>query len=110
LWSSACGSSPGGPSSPDATITITSAGVTPAEVRVKVFGHVMFVNQDTRPHTVASDPYQTHSDCPAINYVGFLSPGESRETGALDVARTCGFHDHNNEFDRTLQGRIVVGD
>ena len=106
----ACGSSPAGPTSPDATITITPAGVTPGEVRIKTWGHVLFVNNDTRPHTISSDPYQTHSDCPGINNVGFLSPGESRETGALNLARVCGFHDHNDEFDATLQGRIVVGD
>jgi hypothetical protein len=77
-------------------------------VRVKAWGHVMFVNNDTRPHTIASDPVQLHSDCPGINLVGFLSQGERRETGALNEPRVCGFHDHNNEFDPTLKGRIVV--
>src|SRR5690349_1239390 len=83
-----CGGSPSGPSSADATITITSSGVSPSEVRIKTWGHVRFVNQDTRPHAISSDPVQTHADCPGINDVGFLNPGESRETGALNVPRT----------------------
>src|SRR3954451_14423359 len=107
-----CGSSssPAGPSAADATITITSSGVSPAEVRIKAWGHVLFVNNDTRPHVVASDPVPTHSDCPPINAVGFLSPGESRETTSMHLPRTCGFHDHNNESDPTLKGRIIVQD
>jgi len=103
-----CGGSPTGPSGSDATVTITASGVSPAEVRIKTFGHVRFVNQDIRPHAISSDPVQTHTDCPGINNVGFLNPGESRETGALNLARTCGFHDHNNEFDQSLKGRIIV--
>ena len=103
-----CGAPPAGPSAPDATITITATGVSPAEVRIKAWGHVLFVNNDTRPHAVSSDPVQTHADCPGINNVGFLNPGERRLTGALNIQRVCGFHDHNNEFDASLKGRIVV--
>jgi plastocyanin len=103
-----CGSAPAGPSSADPTITIGPSGVSPTEVQIKAWGHVVFVNNDSRAHTIASDPVQLHSDCPGINQVGFLSPGERRETGALNEPRVCGFHDHNNEFDPTLQGRIIV--
>lgn len=102
------GGSPSGPSSADATITITATGVSPAEVRIKTFGHVRFVNQDTRSHAISSDPVQTHADCPPINNVGLLNPGENRVTGTLNLARTCGFHDHNDEFNQSLKGRIVI--
>jgi plastocyanin len=108
LVSNSCGSSPSAPSSADATITIGAMGVSPTEVRIKAWGHVMFVNNDDRPHAIASDPVQTHSDCPGINQVGFLSPGESRLTGTLNLSRTCGFHDHNDEFNPAFKGRIVV--
>lgn len=87
---------------------IGASGVAPAEVRIKAWGHVMFVNNDVRPHTMASDPFELHSDCPGINIVGYLGPGDSRETGALNMPRVCGFHDHSNEFDPTLRGRIIV--
>jgi len=108
LVSNSCGSAPSAPSSADATITIGALGVSPTEVRIKAWGHVMFVNNDDRPHAIASDPVQTHSDCPGINQVGLLGPGESRLTGTLNLARTCGFHDHNDEFNLALKGRIVV--
>ena len=101
------GSSPSAPSA-DVTITISSSGVSPAEVRVPVGGKVAFVNSDVRPHAMSSDPLQVHTDCPAINDVGFLNPGQSRNTGALTAARVCGFHDHTNENDPTWKGRIIV--
>jgi hypothetical protein len=108
LLAAACGGSPSGPSPGNVTITIGSAGPTPIEVRVPIGGRVTFINTDVRPHAMSSDPIQTHSDCPAINDVGFLNPGQSGTTGILSVARTCGFHDHTNELDATFRGRIVV--
>jgi plastocyanin len=102
------GSSPTTPSMSDATITITASGVSPAEVHIPVGGHVTFVNNDVRLHAMSSDPVQLHTDCPAINEVGVLNPGQSRSTGVFTAARTCGFHDHTNEFDDTWKGRIIV--
>jgi plastocyanin len=102
-----CGSSPTTPSS-DQTITITANGFTPSEVRVPLLGRVTFVNNDVRAHAINSDPVQLHTDCLPINDVGFLNPGESRPTGQLNVTRTCGYHDHLNEFDPTWKGRIIV--
>jgi hypothetical protein len=31
-----------------------------------------------------------------LNAVGFLQPGERRESGNLNTVRTCGFHDHDD--------------
>lgn len=73
-----------------------------------VGGRVTFQNSDVRAHGMSSDPVQTHTDCPAINDVGTLAPGQSRSTGPLNVARTCGFHDHNNENDPAYKGRIII--
>ena len=71
-------------------------------------GTVTFLNNDSRPHAVSSDPITIHTDCPAINDVGTLNPGQSRSTGVLTIRRTCGFHDHTNETDTRWKGRIVV--
>jgi plastocyanin len=90
------------------TITITSAGVSPRSVTIAVGGRVNFVNNDTRPHDMSSNPHPEHTDCPAMNQAGFLQPGQSRETGNFTTARTCGFHDHNRDTDTTLQGSIVI--
>ena len=104
-----CGGTPSGPSAaPAATITITSTGLVPSEVRIGTGERVQFVNNDTRPHEITSDPVQVHTDCPGMNDVGLLSPGQSRSSGTLIVARTCGFHDHTNEFDATWKGRVIV--
>jgi len=102
------GTTPVNPSANDATITITSTGLTPKRVDIKAWSHVTFVNQDVRPHVISSDPVPTHTDCPPINQVGYLNPGESRTTGTMNEPRTCGFHDHLNENDPTYAGQIVV--
>jgi hypothetical protein len=104
-----CGGTPSAPSSGTTpTISITPTGLVPPEVRIPVGGRVEFVNNDVRQHAMSSDPITVHTDCPAINDVGTLAPGQSRSTGVLDVARTCGFHDHTNELDPTWKGRIIV--
>lgn len=91
-----------------ATITITAAGVEPKEVRIKAWNHVTFVNNDTRPHNMVSDPINVHDQCPSINEVGYLPPGSSRDTRTLNLTGVCGYHDHLNLDDDSLKGRIVV--
>jgi plastocyanin len=103
-----CGGSPGAPSGNDPMVTITATGVSPVEVRVPAGGRVVFLNSDSRVHAISSDPIQLHTDCPAINDVGLLNPGQFQSTGVLTVARTCGYHDHINEDDPTWKGRIIV--
>ena len=111
LTTASCGG--GTPSSPTpgpsaATITITSSGVSPKSVTIPVGGRVTFVNNDSRAHDMSSNPHPEHTDCPAINDAGFLQPGQSRQTGNLNTARTCGFHDHGRDWDTSLQGTIVI--
>ncbi len=91
-----------------ATITITSAGVSPQSVTIAVGGRVTFVNTDSRPHDMSSDPHPEHTDCTATNQAGFLTAGQTRQTGNYTVSRTCGFHDHDQPTNRNLQGTIIV--
>jgi plastocyanin len=77
-------------------------------VTIGVGGTVTFRNQDSVAHQIASNPHPTHTDCPPINNVGALSPGQSRPTGALTVARTCGYHDHDQPGNAGMQGSIVI--
>jgi hypothetical protein len=102
-----CGASPSSPSSAT-TIVIGSAGLSASEVRIKAWSQVRFTNNDTRPHSIVSDPIDLHSDCPPVNQVGLLNPGESRNTGTLNLTKVCRFHDHPNHSDQALRGRIVV--
>jgi hypothetical protein len=103
-----CEGSPSAPTDAAATITLTPTGLTPIEVRVPAFSKVLFINNDVRPHDINSDPVTAHTDCPPINAVGMLAPGERRSTGTLGVPRICGFHDHNNQLDAAWKGRIIV--
>ena len=115
LIGAACGGSSSSPSSPTPApdnavrITIgTNGAVSPAELVVPPGTRVLFVNNHNQQHEMNSDPHPEHTDCPAINSVGLLRPGESRETGNLVTVRTCGFHDHGNPSSTALQGRIIV--
>lgn len=90
------------------TITITSSGANPRNVLVALGSRVLFINNDNRSHNMTSDPHPDHNECPEINQAGFLQPGQSRETGNLVVARTCGFHDHDNPSQGNLTGQIVI--
>jgi plastocyanin len=116
LSGTGCGGS-GSPSSPSPSptpdntfrITISAAGaVSPAELVVPPGTRVLFVNNHSQQHEMTSDPHPEHSDCPAINSVGLLRAGDNRETGNLVAVRTCGFHDHANPTNASLQGRIIV--
>ena len=90
------------------TITITASGANPRAVTVSQGSRVTFVNQDSRVHDMASNPHPEHTDCPELNAVGFLTPGQSGTTSNLNNRRTCGFHDHNRDSDTSLQGTITI--
>jgi len=93
---------------PTNTITITAAGVSPKDVQISPGTRVLFVNNDSRSHNMASDPHPDHSDCTEINQVGVLAVGQSRETGNLNSVRTCRFHDHDLPNSASLSGAIVI--
>ncbi len=102
---------PAPPTPPPSTvvvITITSAGVTPSTLSIAAGTRVRFVNNDTLPHTMSSDPHPEHTQCPPINQVGLLLPGQARETDALTTIRTCGYHDHNDPDDPKWTGTIQI--
>jgi len=103
------GTSGGGTTGDTATITIGSDGrVTPSSVTINRGGRVTFVNNHNRAHDMSSDPHPEHTDCPPMAQVGFLSTGQSRTSGNFTTARTCGFHDHNEENNPNLKGTIVI--
>lgn len=93
---------------PAAVIVISPSGVSPKTVTVARGSQVQFVNNDSRSHQMNSDPHPEHTDCPELNSVGFLSPGAKRQTGNLNTARTCRFHDHDAPENSGLQGSIVI--
>jgi len=90
------------------TITIAAGGVvSPKDLTVPLGTRVLFMNNDSRRHDMASDDHPDHRDCPELN-INPLNPGQSRESGNLVTARTCGYHDHDSPTDRNLQGSIII--
>jgi hypothetical protein len=69
---------------------------------------VTFINNDSRAHEMTSDPHPEHTDCTELNQVGRLEPGSQRESGNLNIARRCGFHDHINDQNNALRGAITI--
>jgi hypothetical protein len=99
---------PGIPITNGATVLVTSNGFDVRTVRVLQGSRLTFTNNDASPHEILSDPFHLHSDCPEINAVGFLTPGQARQTDALTVVRACGFHDHVHEGDVSFHGIVYV--
>jgi plastocyanin len=97
----------GGGSTNTTTITITSAGASPRDITVAVGSRVTFVNNDSQPHDMNSNPHPEHTDCPALN-VGFINANAQGISQNLTTARTCGFHDHNQPSNATLIGTIRI--
>jgi plastocyanin len=89
------------------TINITGSGVDNKTIQVAVGAQVTFINGSNSVHEISSNPHPAHTDCPALN-IGPLNPGEQRMTQALTTARTCGYHDHQNPGDSSLQGSIII--
>ena len=82
--------------------------VSPKQLTVPPGTRVLFVNNQSRPHNMTSDPHPDHLDCPELNQVGLLNAGQSRESGNLVIVRTCGFHDHDDPDNVNLRGSIII--
>jgi plastocyanin len=93
---------------PATTFLILNNAVCPTSLTVPRGTRVTFINNDSRAHEMNSDPHPEHTDCPELNAVGHLEPGQQRESGNLNIARRCGFHDHINDQNRALQGSITI--
>jgi plastocyanin len=89
-------------------VTITPFGMMPYEANVAAGGRVTFVNRDLVVHDIQGGVDPDHRDCPEIDIVGFLPPGQSRATNALPTARTCDYHDHTEHDHHGFSGKIVI--
>jgi plastocyanin len=99
----------GSPGPSGATITIRAGGVVdPKTVTISIGQSVTFINADTRSHEMDSDPHPQHTNCPSMNAVGLIQPGQSKLTNSFSGATSCGFHDHGDSANTNLQGRINI--
>ena len=102
MASSTCGGSSTTPVNPPTTsptttftpapnqpvVTITATGVSPQQVEIAVGDRVTFVNNNSQTHEMFSDPHPIHTDCPPMNDVGVLSPGQTKQTGVFPTRDT----------------------
>ena len=82
--------------------------MTPLEITINVGQRVTFVNNDTRAHDLVGGVDPNNPDCPEITQAGFLTPGQSRDTGVFTTARQCEYHDHTMLSVPAFQGRIII--
>ena len=96
------------PDNPNQMVISSSGVLTPKEITIAAGSRVLFINNDARPHFIASDPHPEHDQCREMDPVGVLSPGQRRETSNFVTVRTCGLHDHDDFTNKNLQGTIIV--
>lgn len=89
-------------------VAISSTGASPLTIQIRLGERVQFVNNDSVVHEMSSDLHPSHLACPAMNQVGSLSPGQSRETGNFVMIETCTYHDHLDALNPGLLGSIVI--
>jgi plastocyanin len=106
--SSSSSTTPSTTPTPTNTVTITASGVSPKDIVVSAGAQVTFTNNDSINHEIDSDPHPEHTDCPEINQVDFLVPGQSRQTGNLVTKKICGYHDHQHPDTKAFQGTITI--
>src|SRR5262245_13711918 len=96
------------PSTNANTLVIQNNIICPQTITVSRGSQLTILNSDSRNHEMDSDPHPEHTDCPELNQIGFLSPGQSRVSGNLNTARKCGMHDHSSPDTASLKATITI--
>jgi hypothetical protein len=90
------------------TVAIDPEGLTSSgEIRVLAGSEIMFMNEDTSPHQIASDVHSDHDGCEDLN-LEVLEPYQRVTIVLYGPARTCSFHDHLEHDAWWFSGTIVV--
>jgi hypothetical protein len=96
------------PSANPNTLVIQNNTICPQALTVSRGTQITILNSDSRTHEMDSDPHPEHTDCPELNQIGFLNPGQSRQSGNLNTARRCGLHDHASPDTAGLKAVITI--
>jgi hypothetical protein len=96
------------PSSNPNTLVIMNNTICPQSITVARGSQLTITNQDNSAHEMNSDPHPEHTDCPELNQIGHLEPGQTRSSGNLNTARQCGMHDHVNPDRAALKATIAI--
>lgn len=80
-------------SSENVTIEYNGSGFNPKSITIKAGQTITWMNKDTDPLQIASNPHPTHTEYPPLNTVGLIQPGESKSF-TFPQAGTYGYHNH----------------
>jgi plastocyanin len=86
-------------------VEITADGFSPATLKVPVGAKVVWVNKDSNPHRVASNPYPDGTDLPGLDSKDPIGP-DSTYAYTFSKTGTFGYHDH---YKPSTNGQITVG-
>lgn len=87
-----------------AVVQITAGGFVPATLKVPYGTEVEWINADSEPRRVASNPHPDHSDVPGLNSKDSIQPGGSYKF-IVTQPGTVGYHDHTRP---TVNGTLQV--
>lgn len=87
-----------------AVVQITAEGFVPATLQIDPGTTVTWVNADTEPHRVASNPHPDHSDLEGLDSAENID-AEASYSFTFEEAGTFDYHDH---LAPTTNGTVVV--
>jgi len=99
------------PSQPRAAVpavSITASGFDPQVLHVNYPVTVTFTNADTVAHTLESAPELNWDNCPEMNAVGSLTPGQSKAVPFSEKDAVCAYHDVALRAETAFQGYIAI--
>jgi plastocyanin len=76
-------------------VLITANGFEPGTVLIKSGTEVMWINADSEPHRVTSNPHPEGDDLPGLDSVEPLGPGASYSY-TFEQSGSYGYHDYYN--------------
>jgi len=88
-----------------AQVVISNDGVDPATIEIKKGQSVQWVNNDGKPHQIASDPYPDQTLLPGLDSEEPLTEGETYSF-TFEKTGTFTYHDHLNPSD--IKGTVIV--
>ena len=119
LCSTACGSSitapptnslldPSQPRSPNPAVTVSAAGVDPQTLHLDAPVGVKVTNEDHVAHKFEAALELGDGDCPEMNQLPTLEPGQN---GTVTITRSgiiCAFHDAGAPTNFAFKGLLVI--
>ena len=91
--------------SPVPMVSITKSGFFPKLITIKAGQSVTWTDYDSKPHSIASDPYPKNDKYPGLNSQGPLQLNDTY-TYSFEKTGTYTYHDDLNPY--KLQGTVVV--